>query len=286
MQDASIVEVVRRKFADLTSELDERARRRWAAVEARALGRGGITAVAMATGMSDRTIRTGLKELDDPDALPPNRQRREGGGRKSRRAEQPGLLEALNRLIEPVSRGTPMGPLRWTCKSTRRIAGELTDLCYTVSASSIRQMLKELGYSLQSNRKTLEGRQHPDRDGQFRHIQRRVLARKRRREPAISVDTKKKEVLGNHKNPGRTYRAKGDPCPVDTHDFPDQKLGKAIPYGVYDIHENEAGGSIGISHDTAEVAGEAIRRWWQRLRRRRYSKAHRLLVTAGRGLAD
>src|ERR1700690_2220143 len=202
MQDAAIIDVIRRKFVDLACDLDERARRRWAAVEARALGRGGITTVATATGISDRTIRTGLKELDDPDGLPPDRQRRVGGGRKSHRVEQPGLEEALNRLIEPVSRGTPTGPLRWTCKSTRSLARELTDLCYTVSATSIRRMLKEQGYSLQSNRKTLEGRQHPDRDGQFRHIQRRVLARKRHRVPAISVDTKKKEVLGNHKNTG------------------------------------------------------------------------------------
>jgi Rhodopirellula transposase DDE domain len=283
MQDAAIIETVRRKFIDLSGSLDERARRRWAAVEARALGRGGITTVAIATGMSDRTIRTGLKELDDPDALPADRQRRVGGGRKSHRVEQPGLLNALNRLIEPVTRGSPTGPLRWTCKSTRTIARELTALCYPVSASSIRGLLKELGYSLQSNRKTLEGRQHPDRDGQFRYIQRRVLARKRRREPAISVDTKKKEVLGNQENPGREYRPKGRPRRVNTHDFPDPKLGKAIPYGVYDIHENEAGVSVGISHDTAEFAVEAIRRWWQRLGRRRYGQARRLLVTADSG---
>jgi transposase len=283
MQDANVINTIRRKFHDLSFEFDERARRRWAAVEARSLGRGGITAVASATGLSDRTIRTGLKELDDPDGLPPSRQRREGGGRKSRRVEQPDLLDALNRLIEPVSRGTPMGPLRWTCKSTSTIAGELTGQGYVVSASLIRQLLKELGYSLQSNRKTLEGRQHPDRDGQFRHIQRRVLARKRHGEPAISVDTKKKEVLGNHKNPGKTYRRKKQPLKVDTHDFPDPKMGKAIPYGVYDIHENEAGVSIGISHDTAEFAVEAIRRWWQRLGRPRYRKARRVLVTADSG---
>jgi hypothetical protein len=283
MQDAAIIETVRRKFTDLSGSLDERARRRWAAVEARALGRGGITTVAIATGMSDRTIRTGLKELDDPDELPLGRQRRVGGGRKSHRVEQPGLLKALDRLIEPVTRGTPTGSLRWTCKSTRTLARELTALCYSVSASSIRGLLKEMGYSLQSNRKTLEGRQHPDRDGQFRYIQRRVLARKRRREPAISVDTKKKEVLGNHENPGRTYRPKGQPREVNTHDFPDPKLGKAIPYGVYDIHENEAGVSVGISHDTAEFAVEAIRRWWQRLGRRRYGKSRRLLVTADSG---
>jgi hypothetical protein len=283
MQDASIIETVRRKFDDLCDDLDERGRRRWAAVEARSLGRGGITAVATATGMSDRTIRTGLKELDDPEQLSSARQRRAGAGRKSYRVVQPGLVEALDRLIDPTVRGTPMGPLRWTCKSTRTLAKTLRAQGYTVSATTIRRLLVELGYSLQANRKTREGRQHPDRDGQFRHINARVRARKQRREPAISVDTKKKEVLGNHKNPGQSYRPKGKPCEVDTHDFPDPKLGKAVPYGVYDIHENEAGVSVGISHDTAEFAVAAIRRWWEKLGCQRYPKASRLLITADSG---
>ena len=283
MQDASVIEMIRSKFSQLSGDLDERGRRRWAAVEARALGRGGITTVSTAIEMSDRTIRTGLKELDDPDALASNRQRRVGAGRKSHRTEQPGLVDALDRMIDPTSRGTPMSPLRWTCKSTRRLAKELRKQGFTVSASTVRLLLAELGYSLQSNRKTREGRQHPDRDGQFRFINARVMARKRRREPAISVDAKKKEVLGNHKNAGKTYRPKGRPRKVDTHDFPDPQLGKAVPYGVYDIHENEAGVSVGISHDTAEFAVGAIRRWWQKLGRRRYANASRLLVTADSG---
>jgi transposase len=283
MQDATIIAATRRKFNDLFADLDERARRRWAAVEARALGRGGITAVASATGMSDRTIRTGLKELADPDAIPADRQRRAGGGRKSHRASQPGLVEALDRIIEPTSRGAPTNPLRWTCTSTRRIAQELCQQGFQVGASTVRRLLSELGYSLQANRKTREGRQHPDRDGQFRYINGRVKARKRLGEPAVSVDTKKKEVLGNHKNPGKTYRPKKKPLAVDTHDFPDPKLGKAVPYGVYDIQENSAGVSIGISHDTAEFAVESIRRWWQRLGHQRYGKARRLLVTADSG---
>ena len=283
MQDAARIELIRSKFIAMAADLDERGRRRWAAVEARALGRGGITTVAAAIGMSDRTIRTGLKELDEPEPLSADRQRRVGAGRKSYRVEQPGLVAALDRMIDPITRGSPMSPLRWTCKSTRTLAAALVAQGFTVSTSKVRQLLAEMGYSLQANRKTLEGRQHPDRDGQFRHINGRVLACKRRREPAISVDTKKKEVLGNHRNPGETYCLKGKPREVDTHDFPDPELGKAVPYGVYDILENEAGVSVGISHDTAEFAVAAIRRWWQKLGHRRYAKARRLLVTADSG---
>jgi transposase len=284
MQDATaLLETLRCKFEALQGDLDERGRRRWAATEARSLGRGGITAVAKATGLSDRTIRNGLQELDDPEALSPDRQRRVGGGRKPHRDTQPKLFAALDRLIEPTTRGAPTNPLRWTCHSTRRLARQLRDQGFRVSATSVRRMLAELDYSLQSNRKTREGRQHPDRDGQFHYINGRVIARKRRGEPAISVDTKKKEVLGNHKNPGQTYRPKKDPRKVDVHDFPDPELGKAVPYGVYDIHENEAGVSVGISGDTAEFAVEAIRRWWKRLGRPRYGKAKRLLITADSG---
>jgi hypothetical protein len=283
MQDAEIVEVIRGKYIELLDDLDERGRRRWAAVEARALGRGGITAVALATGLSDRTIRTGLKELDAPEPLSGDRQRQPGGGRKPHTATQPGLREALDRLIEPTARGSPTNPLRWTIKSTYRLAGELRQQGYAVSATSVRRMLVALKYSLQGNRKTREGRQHPDRDGQFRHIGDRVKARQRRGEPAISVDTKKKEVLGNLTNPGKTYRPVGDPQKVKTHDFPDPNLGKAVPYGVYDIHGNEAGVSVGISHDTAEFAVGAIRRWWNKLGRKRYGRAKRVLVTADSG---
>jgi transposase len=283
MQDAAVIESIRRKFDDLADDLDERGRRRWAAVEARALGRGGITSVCLATGLSDRTIGNGLKELDEPDPLPADRQRRRGAGRKRYAQTQPGLRDALDRLVEPVTRGSPTSPLRWTCKSTRRLAQELRQQGFMVSASSVRRLLAALGYSLQANRKTREGKEHPDRDGQFRHIHRRLLACQRRREPAVSVDTKKKEVLGNLKNPGATWEPKGKPREVDTHDFPKPKLGKAIPYGVYDVQENEAWVSVGITHDTAEFAVEAIRRWWQELGRRRYHKPGRVLVTADCG---
>ncbi len=283
MHDATIIKAIEGKYIELLDDLDERGRRRWAAVEARALGRGGITAVARATGLSDRTIRTGLKELDDPDPLPGHRQRRSGGGRKPHAVTQPGLQEALERLIEPTARGSPTNPLRWTIKSTYQLAEALRAQGYQVSAMLVRRMLGSLGYSLQSNRKTREGVQHPDRDGQFRHIAARVAARKKRGEPALSVDTKKKEVLGNLKNSGRAYRPKGDPEKVKTHDFPDPKLGKAVPYGVYDIHADEAGVSVGISHDTAEFAVAAIRRWWENLGRERYEGAERILVTADSG---
>ena len=284
MQEASNAEMIRRKFRALSGDLDERARRRWAAVEAQALGWGGIAVVSRATGIHRGTVRAGLKELADPDSLAPDRQRRSGGGRKTYAESQPGLRGALDTLIEPSTRGSPTNPLRWTCKSTRRLAKELRQQDFDVSATTVRRLLRVMGYSLQGNRKTREGRQHPDRDAQFRYINRRIMARKRRREPSISVDTKKKkEVLGNLGNPGKTYRPKRKPIKVNVHDFPDPELGKAVPYGVYDIAGNEAWVSVGISHDTAEFAVESIRRWWLRLGRNRYGKARRLLVTADSG---
>jgi hypothetical protein len=283
MQDATVINAIEGKYIELLDDLDERGRRRWAAAEARALGRGGITTVALATGLSDRTIRTGLKELEDSSPLAGHRQRRSGGGRKPHAITQPALQDALDRLIEPISRGSPLNPLRWTIKSTHRLAQTLRKQGYKVSATSVRRMLVAMNYSLQGNRKTREGVQHPDRDGQFRHIAQRVKARKQRGEPAISVDTKKKEVLGNLKNAGKTYRPRGQPQSVKTHDFPDPELGKVVPYGVYDIHGNEAGVSVGVSHDTAEFAVQAIRRWWKKLGRGRYHRAKRLLVTADSG---
>jgi Rhodopirellula transposase DDE domain len=283
MQDATRIAQIRQKYQALSYDLDERATRRWAATEAQALGWGGVTTVALATGISDRTIRNGLGEIDDPESLSPDRQRRPGAGRKTYTETQPGLREALDALIEPSTRGSPMNPLRWTCKSTRRLAKELHRQKFTISASTVRRVLREMGYRLQANRKTREGKQHPDRDAQFRFINRRILARRRQNEPSISVDTKKKEVLGTLKNPGQTYRPKGKPIEVKTHDFPDPKLGKAVPYGVYDIGENLGGVSVGISGDTAEFAVESIRRWWKRLGRKRYPSARRVLITADSG---
>ncbi len=283
MPDAQVVEWIREKYFAIAADLDERARRRWGAAEARSLGWGGIEAVAAATGLSDRTIRNGIKELDDPEALPTTEQRRPGGGRKRRESEEPGLVASLQRLVDSSTRGDPTSPLRWTCKSTRTLAAELSRQGYSVSANTVARLLRDCGYSLQANRKTIEGKQHPDRDAQFQHISRRVKAFQRARQPVISVDTKKKEPLGKLKNPGRTYRRKGDPEKVKTHDFPDKNLGKAVPYGVYDLTHNGAGVSVGISHDTAEFAVAAIRRWWQRLGKKRHPRATRLLITADCG---
>ncbi len=283
MPDAQIVAWIREKYTAIADDLDERGRRRWSAAEARSLGWGGIQAVAAATGLSDRTIRNGIRELDDPEALPSTQQRSSGGGRKCREVEQPHLVAALQSLVDSGTRGDPMSPLRWTCKSTRTLAEELSRQGFAVSANTVGRLLCVCGYSLQANRKTIEGKQHPDRDAQFRHISQRVKALQHAGQPAVSVDTKKKEPLGNMRNPGRTYRRKGDPEKVKSHDFPDQNLGKAVPYGVYDITHNEAGVSVGISHDTAEFAVAAIRRWWKRLGRKRYPRATRVLITADSG---
>jgi len=283
MPDAQVVEWIREKYTAIAADLNERARRRWAAAEARSLGWGGIAAVTVAIGISDRTIRNGIEELDDPDAPPASRQRREGGGRTSQQDSQPGLVAALERLVDPGSRGDPMSPLRWTCKSTRTLAGELRTQGFQISSNTVGKLLRSCGYSLQANRKTIEGKQHPDRDAQFQHINRRVRAFQRSGQPAISIDTKKKEPLGKMKNPGRTYRRKDDPEKVNTYDFPDKHLGKAVPYGVYDMTYNEAGVSVGVSHDTAEFAVASIGRWWARMGYRRYPRAKRLLITADSG---
>jgi transposase len=283
MPEKQVVEWIRQKYAAIAADLDERARRRWAAAEARSLGWGGISAVAAATGMSDRTIRTGIAELADPDAAPIERQRKEGGGRKSRQHEQPELILALEALIDPVTRGDPMSALRWTCKSTRTLAHELRNQGFEISSNTVGKLLREQGYSLQANRKTIEGKQHPDRNAQFEYINQRVRAFQRTGQPVISVDTKKKEPLGKMKNPGRSYRKQGDPEAVKTHDFPDKELGKAVPYGVYDITHNEAGVSVGVSHDTAEFAVASIRRWWMRLGKKRFPGGQRLLITADSG---
>ncbi len=283
MPDAKIIEGIELKFSTLIGDLDERGRRRWAATEAMALGWGGITTVAMATGLSDRTIRTGIKELREEYPLPSGRQRRRGGGRKPLEHSQPELIDAVDRLVEPTERGDPQSPLRWTCKSLSNLQRELQSQGYQAGRTKIAAILKSLGYSLQGNRKTREGTDHPDRNAQFEHIARRVRACRRGGRPAVSVDTKKKETLGKKANVGKEYRPSGEPLEVDTHDFPDKKLGKAIPYGVYDIKRDEAWVSVGISSDTAEFAVEAIRRWWKELGSTRYANPKRLLITADSG---
>ena len=283
MPDTAIVNGLYQKWTALVDDLDERARRRWAATEAMAIGRGGIAAVAEATGLSDRTVRNGITEIRNGDILPTGYQRRTGGGRKPLEYSQTDLVVAVERLVEPTERGDPQSPLRWTCKSLANLESELKQQGYQVGKTKIRVVLKQLGYSLQGNRKTREGKNHPDRDSQFRHIHRRVTAYRRGGRPAISVDTKKKENLGKKANGGREYRPKGKPLEVDTHDFPNKERGKAIPYGVYDIKRNEAFVSIGINCDTAEFATEAIRRWWHELGSTRYRQPSRLLITADCG---
>lgn len=283
MAEASLVDSIRNKYRAILADLDERASRRWAAAEAISLGRGGIAAVALATGISDRTIRNGISELNSARPLEIDRQRCLGAGRPSRQSEQPKLVKALEALVASSTRGDPMSPLRWTCKSTRILAAELNRQGFEVGSTKVGELLKMLGYSLQANRKTIEGKQHPDRNAQFEFIAKRVKSQSRASQPAISVDTKKKEVLGNLKANGKSYRKQKSPVQVNTHDFPDKELGKAIPYGVYDIQNDEAGVSVGISHDTAEFAVAAIGRWWKRLGTKRYPAATRLLVTADSG---
>jgi transposase len=279
---------IKTKFEALAPLLDERTRRRWAAVEARAIGRGGMTRVAEATGLSQTTIRAGLKELDAPSTSTPHlaaheRLRRLGGGRKALVDHTPALRTALEALVDPVTRGDPMSPLHWTCKSAARLATELQKQGYQVSERSINRLLHHLGYSLQANRKTVEGKQHPDRDAQFQHINQRVKAFQRQRQPVVSVDTKKKELIGPFHNGGREWNPQGDPEPVRVHDFPDPELGKVLPYGVYDMVTNTGWVSVGVDHDTAEFAVETIRRWWRHMGSATYPQAKRLLITADGG---
>ena len=284
MQDTQIVEWIRAKFEALAPDLNERNLRKWAAVEATFLGRGGATAVAKATGMSRNTIRAGVRDLQEASKpLPEGRIRRPGGGRKPCTQEDPTLLQALESLVEPTARGDPQSPLRWTCKSVRQLAEELRRHRHRVGPTTISRLLRAAGYSLQGNRKTREGASHADRDAQFQFINRRVKAFQRRVQPVISVDTKKKELVGDFKNGGREWRPKGQPVEVRVHDFQDPALGKAVPYGVYDLTHNEGWVSVGIDHDTAEFATEAIRRWWRKMGSKRYPDARELLIVGDGG---
>ena len=248
MQIATVIEQIELKYRSLALVLDERARRHWAATEARAYGWGGVSAVSDATGMSPNTIRKGLAELAsrdaDPDTEVTSRLRKVGGGRKRLTETDPHLSEELDRLVAPLTRGDPQSPLRWTCKSTSHLAQELTGQGHPISARAVAQLLNADGYSLQSNRKTLEGTAHPDRNAQFEYINARVTRFQRRGQPVISVGTKKKELVGPFKNHGREWQRKGEPERVDIHDFPDRELGKVIPYGVFDMSRNEGWVSV------------------------------------------
>jgi hypothetical protein len=287
MQDASAIELIETKYRWLVSLMDERMRRQWAAAEANAYGWGGIMAVADATGLSPTTIRKGQGELlhrsEQPRGQVSIRVRCPGAGRKPKTEEDPELVQALEKLVDPLTRGDPQSPLRWTCKSTRTLARELPAQGHGVSETTVRRLLHAAGYSLQGNSKTQEGTAHPDRNAQFLHINAVVAAFQERNQPVISVDTKKKELVGDFKNAGREWQPQGEPEKVRVHDFVDKTLGKAIPYGVYDITENQGWVSVGIDHDTARFAAEAIRRWWWKMGSLRYKRARELLITADGG---
>jgi hypothetical protein len=287
MHDASALRQIKTRYGSLAPLMDERMRRQWAATEAQTYGWGGLSAVSIATGMSRNTIRKGLAELakrkKNPRAKVVSGLRRKGGGRKLLTVSDPGLSAALEQLVEPLSRGDPMSPLRWTCKSTTHLAGELTRQGHPISPWTVGSVLKTAGYSLQSNRKTKEGASHPDRNAQFEYINTTVQRFQQRGQPVISVDTKKKELVGQFKNGGREWHPKGEPEEVDVHDFPDPELGKVIPYGVFDLSENEGWVSVGIDHDTAQFAVQAIGRWWKKMGSKRYPHAKELLITADGG---
>ena len=277
-------ETLRAKYEALAPLLNERTRRLWAAAEAKALGYGGISKVARATGMSRTRIARGLQDLASDNPLEPGRVRRPGGGRKRRIDTDVTLLSDLNALLEPVTAGRPDdSPLRWTCKSLRKVSAELRALGHSASPRLVHGLLGDLGYTLQANRKTREGTQHPDRDAQFHYLNDQVQTAQGQGQPVISVDTKKKELVGNFKNAGRDWRPKGEPELVKVHDFVIPSQGKAIPYGVYDLQRNEGWVSVGIDHDTAHFAVNAIRSWWKRMGRRAYPAARRLWITADAG---
>ena len=276
--------ILTEKFKVLRPHMDERRLRLVAAAEVRQHGHGGIKAIADAAGLSRRTVERAMHELRGKSApCPDGRLRRPGGGRKALKVCTPSLVQALEELVDPVTRGDPMSPLRWTSKSTEKLAGELNAKGHVVSARSVAKLLVEAGYSLQSVRKKLEGSSHEHRDEQFAYINASVTKFQGEGLPVISIDAKKKEIIGTFANKGKEWQPKGKPVAVNTHDFMDKNLGKVTPYGVFDIAANEGWVSVGIDHDTAEFAGETIKRWWLEMGRARYPKAKQLLITADGG---
>src|SRR5215472_4009901 len=275
-------EMLAAKFETIFPHLDERQRRLLLGAEARALGHGGIRLVARGGGVREATVAAGVYELEAGEE-PMGRARRPGGGRKRAAEADPGLVPALLALVEPDERGDPRSPLRWTTKSTRKLAAELTARGHRVGADTVGDLLREQGFSLQGNARTIEGRQHPDRDGQFRDISGQARVRQDAGEPVISVDTKKKELVGEFRNAGREWRPTGRPAAVKDHDFADPQLGKVIPYGICDLAASAGWVNVGTDHDTAAFAVESIRRWWNGVGRDRYPAAGRLLITADAG---
>jgi len=277
--------VVRKKYRELRDFLDERGRRMWAAAEASSLPRGGVSLVAQATGLSRTTIHAGIRELKQRKGKPQPTGpiRRAGGGRKPLTFHHPELPKALEQLVEPVVRGDPESFLRWTAKSTRKLATELGRQGYQIGDRKVAQLLHQLGYSLQANAKTLEGKQHPDRNAQFEYVHALVKEFLEQGLPVISVDTKKKELVGSYSNRGQEWHPQGEPQKTLVHDFPDKELGKAIPYGIYDVGRNEGWVSVGIDHDTAEFAVDSILAWWKNMGRKAYPSATKLLIMADAG---
>lgn len=288
MFDAEVIETLQGKYESFLPYLNERTRRVWAAIEAEALGYGGVSAVAKATGLSRNTITAGLRELQGQTATSlagafPEQIRRGGGGRKRVEMVDPTILRDLESLVEPNTRGDPQSPLRWTSKSVTKLAVQLQKMGHSVCPKTVYTLLGSLGYSLQSNRKTEEGSEHPDRDKQFHYIAQHVLQFQHLHRPVISVDTKKKELIGNFKNNGQEWQPKQQPIEVNLYDFKDEELGKAIPYGVYDLLFNQGWVSVGIDHDTAEFAVETIRHWWYEMGKPLYPHSKHLLITADCG---
>jgi transposase len=280
---------VKYKFNKLSSLMDEKLKRQWAATEAKVIGHGGIALVSRATGIDKNTIKSGITEITKKgrkSKLSNNsssRIRKEGGGRKSLLEKEPDLKNALEKLIDPITRGDPESPLLWTCKSLSKLAQELNNQGYEISLHSVGRMLNEMGYSLQSNKKSNEGSSHEDRDAQFNHINEKAKLFQKDNQPVISIDTKKKEIIGEYKNNGQEWQPKGSPVRVNDHDFPDKELGKAAPYGIYDIFNNTGWVNVGISADTAEFAVNSIKEWWKNAGSKFYSGATKLLINADCG---
>jgi hypothetical protein len=277
------VRVARKRYRELAPVLNEQSLRRFVALEAQALGRGGVSLMARISGLARSTIYHGLSDIHDTVSAPAGRIRKEGGGRKKKASEDPTLVADLKRLVEPTTRGDPMRPLLWTIRSLRNLANELANLGHKVCPTVVGDLLRSMGYSLQANSKTREGGQHIDRDRQFHYINTQAKAFLAANEPVISVDTKKKELVGNFKNNGREWRRSGTPELVNVHDFIDPKLSRAVPYGVYDVTNNVGWVSVGTDHDTAAFAVNAIRRWWRTMGKKRHPKAKRLMITADGG---
>jgi len=280
---AAQVRAARKRYLDMTPVLDEQSRRRFVALEAQALGHGGVSLMSEVSGLARSTIYRGLSDIRDKVSAPPGRIRKEGGGRKRKTIEDPTLVVDLKSLVAPATRGDPMRPLLWTSRSLRNLVTELAKKGHNVSPTVVGDLLRGMGYSLQANSKTREGDQHIDRNAQFEYINTQAKAFLTANEPVISVDTKKKELVGNFKNNGREWRPKGRPELVRIHDFIDPKLSRAVPYGVYDITNNVGWVSVGTDHDTASFAVNAIRRWWHAMGKKRHPKAKRLMISADGG---